>query len=281
MSPLNRKQTLARIAGLIVIAFSTLTADLAGQTATPPESTAAIAVATAATSPAAESPAPASTPAARPSILVVPFEFAAPLEQRDKKDRRKHDENLPREVQTSTNMARAVADLLTAELLETRQFRVLEGSLVSGPDVADRVGGSGLPGDTTSLLARARALGARYVVTGSIVMVGKESSFIGGALGKLSGFGGLGVGRNSYNIGLAARVVDTATGEVISASRTDGTARGGGKLGVLGGGSEGAALFTIGKGGEREKKLGESLEHAVAGLVGQLVQARLDGQLQP
>ena len=73
--------------------------------------------------------------------------------------------------------------------------------------------------------------------------------------------------------------MDTATAEVITASRTAGTASGGTKVGLLGGGSGSAGLVTIGSGGEPEKKLAESLERAVASLVGQPVQARLDATL--
>jgi curli biogenesis system outer membrane secretion channel CsgG len=123
--------------------------------------------------------------------------------------------------------------------------------------------------DTTANLLR-----ARYIITGSVTRFGTEERRGLGGLGGGFGLGVLGFKRPKTQVALTARIVDAMTGEVIASVTGAGTSTKGGSvlIGGIGGGVGGGVA--IGSGEFRASALGEATERAIDALAGAIAAKR-------
>jgi curli biogenesis system outer membrane secretion channel CsgG len=163
-----------------------------------------------------------------------------------------------------------VADLLVARLLEVPGIRVVERRRLDLMMSEQRLAGH----DTT-----ANVLHARFIITGSVTRFGTEERRGLGGLGGSFGLGVLGFKRPKTQVGLTARIIDATTGEIITSITGAGISTKGGSIliGGVGGGVGGG--IAVGSGEFRASALGEATEQAVDALVRDIVakQGRLSG----
>ena len=233
---------------------------------------------------------------ARPSVMVSAFDFSAPLTESDQAELNSigalaaalKGQNGPNQLQISgQNLGRAAADLMMARLLQTGNFRVLERKALDQVMAEQDLTASERAASNQDVASKQQILGARYLVTGSIIKFAKSKQKKGGLLGAVTKVA-IGVAMESqqtaYEVGMTARIVETATGEVVASISSEsvvvgdksrlfgGVALGGGGAGGFGGTQTS---------GEREKRLVEALAMSVDALVVQLVEARRRGDMEP
>ena len=162
-----------------------------------------------------------------------------------------------------------VATMLIERLLAAGGFRVLERQHLDAV-LAERARDSaGRGGDR-----RPTSAAADYVVTGAIVEFGVEERRALGGLGSLRGLGALGFKRPKTKVTVVARVVHAASGEVVLALRGEGVSRKGAGV-TLGGIARGAGgIVSVGSGAFRESALGEATDRAVAELAARIAERR-------
>ncbi|MEA3246908.1 MAG: CsgG/HfaB family protein, partial [Gemmatimonadota bacterium] len=186
------------------------------------------------------------------------------------------------------NAGRAVAGLLIERLLASGNFRVVERAALDAVKTEQDLARGGRPAPDSAGQARG-LVGAKYVVTGQITKFGKAKREKGGGIvgmitERVGGFG-LGSNETSYEVSLTGRVVEAATGELVTSMTTDGVVIGDNGLVIVGGGASvgGGAVGGFGSQatGEREKRIAEALRSAVDKLVLQLVRARERGDIEP
>ena len=249
---------------------------------------------------AADTTAPLITPiprAARPSVIVMTFDFAAALSTEDRDEltalgaiaaalKGNHDAGASQ--QTGVNLGKATADLLVERLIQSANFRVFERRALEQLLAEQNLTASDRAAAGQEVAAKAKLLGARYMVTGSITKFARSKKKTGSILGAVSKVA-IGVSIESqetaYEVGLTARIVDTSSGEVITSMSTEGVVIGN-KSRLFGGMAVGGGAGLGGLGGssttgEREKRIAESLGLAVDKLTLKMVDARKAGDLEP
>ena len=163
----------------------------------------------------------------------------------------------------------AVADLLVNRLLATGRFRVLDAAQLEALRRSDCAGRR--PGkECRSSRRRAPRPGELYLITGSLTRMGRDDrsvGLLGGAHGILAA---LGFRRPRTQVGLSARLVDAASGEVVASVSSLGTSRRGGSAAIGGLGRGTGAGVAVG-GGARTAATGEAIERAVDALARALV----------
>ncbi len=233
----------------------------------------------------------------RPSIIVMNFDFSAPLSSEDREELNSlgavaaalRGQGAPSQVQqTGVNLGKATADMLMEALLRSGNFRVLERKALEQLISEQNLTSSDRAAAGQDVAAKAKLLGARYMLTGSISKFGTSTKKKGGLLGAVTKVA-IGVAMESkqtaYEVGLTARIVETATGEVVASISTDGVVIGdksrlvGGV--AIGGGGGAGGLGGSQDSGEREKRITESLSLAVGKLTLKLVEARKNGDMEP
>ncbi len=226
------------------------------------------------------------------AVVVMPFEFAAPLPTPRRVVPPPHYPmwppllapriaNRPASVSPVSYPAEetgrgsydaigiGVADLLVERLLEIPGIRVVERRrldlLLSEHRLA--VGDTAARRDTT-------VLRARYIITGSVTRFGTEERRGLGGLGGAFGLGALGLKRPKTQVALTARVIDAATGEIVMSMTGNGlSTKGGGILiGGIGGGIGGGVAITSSE--FRESALGEATGRAIEMLAAQIAAKR-------
>jgi curli biogenesis system outer membrane secretion channel CsgG len=244
------------------------------------------------------------------TIVVMPFEFAAPLpvQQRVAPPRRPSmwppplvqppglgraplfaprlahapapalAESYP--VEASRNgvgdeIGIGVADLLVARLLAVPGIRVVERRRLDLLMSEQRLAAA----DTAVRDTAAPVLRARYIITGSITRFGTEDRRGVGGLGGRFGLGALGFKRPKTQVTLTGRIIDATTGEIIASLTGAGVSTKGGSVligGISGGIGGGVA---IGSSEFRTSALGEATERAVDALARDIAakQGRLGG----
>lgn len=235
--------------------------------------------------------------AQRPTIVVAPFAFQAPLSAEDRDElnglaglaaaiRAANGSETQRQNQSAENLAKATSTLLAERLLATGNFRVLESSDLGAIQNEQNLANSAAAAAGQGNVAKKGAmLGAKYVVTGAITQFGTEKKTKGGILGgvvknKLGGLGG-GLSKNVYTAGVTIRIVDASTREVITSITGTSNVEGGKKFSIAGIGGAAGAGFGSSTSGEREKMIGVAIATAVEDLVGKLVKSREMGELAP
>jgi len=201
-----------------------------------------------------EGSAVAATPGDKPSLVVMGFEsgtVSAQIQDRHSfatilgamhpsGDREKYD---------PSQLGIGIADMLVEKLLETGQFRILERK-----------------SDGTS--------GAKYIVTGSVTKFGFEERNIGGAFATVATMGLLSYKQHKTEVGLTARVIDAATGEIVASMTVEGTSGKGGGLRVAGLGGNGAGGADINSSNFRSTAIGQATGRAVANLAEKISQRK-------
>ena len=165
-----------------------------------------------------------------------------------------------------------VSDLVVERLIESQRFRVYERRQL---DAVERE--HAIDAQDSDEIER-----ARYVITGSISLLGNDDQDISGAIaGVAAGAVGLGTGfhlgalnTSSTTMRVTVRVVDTRTGEIIGGFTSEGKSRkrwGGGFLSVGSGGIKGAQVNNK---NFRETAIGEAGDRAAMHIVERLIAMR-------
>ena len=125
-----------------------------------------------------------------------------------------------------------------------------------------------------------KVLGVKYLIVGSITKFGTEKSnksFSGGGFGNKFGVGEVGTAKGKANVAIAARMIDTTTGEILAVAKGDGTSKRSGLLlggGAGGFGGAGVGRIEFGSSEFRDTILGEATEMAVKQTANKLVAAK-------
>jgi len=162
-----------------------------------------------------------------------------------------------------------IADLLVERLLEVPGIRVIERRRLDLIKSEQRLAaGDTLPTRDTTILH------ARYIITGSITRFATEERRGLGGVGGAFGLGALGLKRPKTQVTLTARVIDAVTGEIVMSMTGNGiSTKGGGILvGGVGGGIGGGIAVTSSE--FRESALGEATGRAVEAVAAQIASKR-------
>lgn len=207
----------------------------------------------------------AAGPPTRPTVAVMDFECATPTGSWSPDDLR-----------------RGVAARLVDTLVEDGRLRLIERSAVEAVLSEQDLAASNLASPDAATLARiGKALGVRYVVAGTITEFSASDRRFGDgtagavARGMLGPVGGLSFRKAKQEISLTARMIDTATGDVVVSTRGTGKARKGQGFAVEGGG-DGEAGFSIESSEFRASGVAEAVDRAIAQLASGLL-ARVSG----
>ena len=143
------------------------------------------------------------------------------------------------------DIGKGIGDMIVDGLVEDGSYRVIERKRLDAIlaeqnfNASDRVD----PGAKVAKIGK--ALGVKYLITGSITKFGTEDSkkgVGGGAFGSKFGMGGIGKSEGKANVAITARIIDTSTGEIMASAKGEGTSkRSGLMLGGAGGGGGKAA----------------------------------------
>ena len=143
-----------------------------------------------------------------------------------------------------------IADMLVEKLLATGQFRLIER----------KAGESGS--------------GAQFIVSGSVTRFGFEERNIGGLAASIATMGLLSYKQSKTEVVLTARIINTATGEIVASMRSEGGSGKGGGLRVLGMGANGAGGADLSSSNFRATAIGQATERAVADLARKIVEQK-------
>lgn len=118
------------------------------------------------------------------------------------------------------NIGSGMADMLVTSLVESKKFIVIERNEL---DQIMKEQGLGMSGAVTPQSAAkvGQLLGVELIITGSVSEFGTKKDKIGGGLSELSGFN-LGVSTETARAVVDIRLVNTNTGEIITAKTAEG-----------------------------------------------------------
>jgi curli biogenesis system outer membrane secretion channel CsgG len=181
----------------------------------------------------------------------------------------------------NVDIGKGIADMIVDGLVEDGSYRVIERKRLDAIlaeqnfNASDRVD----PGAKVAKIGK--ALGVKYLITGSITKFGAEDSKKGinaGAFGGSKfGVGQVGKSEGKANVAITARMIDATTGEIMASAKGEGTSkRSGMMLGGAGGGGGNAAGggLNFSSSNFRETIIGEATELAVKQVVDKLVAAK-------
>jgi curli biogenesis system outer membrane secretion channel CsgG len=180
----------------------------------------------------------------------------------------------------NVDIGKGIGDMIVDGLVEDGSYRVIERKRLDAIlaeqnfNASDRVD----PGAKVAKIGK--ALGVKYLITGSITKFGTEDSKKGvgaGAFGGKFGVGSVGKSEGKANVAITARVIDTSTGEIMASAKGEGTSkRSGLMLGGAGGGGGGAAGggLNFSSSNFHDTIIGEATELAVKQVVDKLVAAK-------
>ncbi|MFQ5639860.1 MAG: CsgG/HfaB family protein [bacterium] len=124
----------------------------------------------------------------------------------------------------------AMADLLTNALVQTGQFTVLEREAINRlRDEQDLALGGEVDASTGAEFGK--LIGAEYLVVGSVTKFEEKGG--GGIGGLLSRKIGVGVAKNTSELAITIRIIDSTTGEIVSSDKISQKES---KIGLVGGG---------------------------------------------
>lgn len=178
------------------------------------------------------------------------------------------------------DIGKGIADLIVDGLVEDGSFRVIERKKIDAIlneqnfNASDRV-------DPTAKAAKiGKALGVKYLIVGSITKFGTEDSkkgVGGGGFGSKFGVGSIGKSEGKANVAIAARMIDSSTGEIMAVAKGEGQSkRSGLMLGGAGGGGGKAAMggLNFSNSDFKDTIIGEATEIAVKQVVDKLIAAK-------
>jgi len=155
-----------------------------------------------------------------------------------------------REKYDPSQLGIGIADMLIEKLLETQQFRLMERKDPGAPPAA------------------------QYVVTGSVTKFGFEETNVGGAFANVATMGLLSYKQHKTEVALTARVINTATGEIVASFSSEGISNKGGGLRVMGIGGSAAGAGDVSHSNFRSTAIGQATGRAVNDLAAKIVQIK-------
>jgi curli biogenesis system outer membrane secretion channel CsgG len=205
--------------------------------------------------------APASAQSKRPTVALIDFDYGT-------LDRWWGNEDI----------GKGIADLIVDGLVEDGSYRVIERKRLDIIMAEQNFSNSDRADPSAAAVAKiGKALGVKYVILGSITKFGIEDKGMkvggGGWGGGKFGIGDVGTKKGKATVAIAARMVDTTTGEIMAVAKADGTSSRSG-LALGGAANHIGGDFAIGSSNFRETILGEATELAVKGVVAKLVNAK-------
>jgi curli biogenesis system outer membrane secretion channel CsgG len=179
------------------------------------------------------------------------------------------------------DIGKGVSDLIVDELVNDGSYRVIERKRLDAILAEQNFSNSDRAEPNAGQVAKiGKALGVKYLIVGSITKFGTEnkSTKVGGGMfgaGKF-GLGQVGTAKGKAYVSIAARMIDTSTGEIMAVAKGDGESKRSGLLlgGGGGGGAGGFGGVEMGSSDFRETVLGEATEMAVKATVEKLVAAK-------
>lgn len=160
-----------------------------------------------------------------------------------------------------TGIGAIAAELLVEQLLASGRFRVLDARQLEALQL-ERARADSARGGARSPGARRPAAGEIYLLQGSVTRLGGDESTVGAGAGGGGLLGVVGIRRRETQVGLAARLVDAATGEVIASESAVGRSRKGKGL-LVGGMGIGGAGGVMAGGRNETTALGQAMGRAV------------------
>jgi curli biogenesis system outer membrane secretion channel CsgG len=176
------------------------------------------------------------------------------------------------------DIGKGIADLIVDGLVEDGSYRVIERKRLDLIMAEQNFSNSDRADPSAAQVAKiGKALGVKYIILGSITKFGIEDKGMkigaGGWGGGKFGVGDVGTKKGKATVAIAARMVDTTTGEIMAVAKSDGTSSRSG-LALGGAANHLGGDFAIGSSNFRETILGEATEVAVKGVVAKLVAAK-------
>jgi curli biogenesis system outer membrane secretion channel CsgG len=179
------------------------------------------------------------------------------------------------------DIGKGIADMIVDELVNDGSFRIIERKRLDAILAEQNFSNSERADPSAKTLAAlGKALGVKYLLVGSITKFGLENSnqsVGGGGFGSKFGIGNVGKSQGKANVAITARMVDTATGEIMISAKGDGTSKRSGLLlggGAGGGSGAGVGEINFGASNFQDTILGEATETAVKATVAKLVAAK-------
>ena len=179
------------------------------------------------------------------------------------------------------DVGQGISDLLVDELVNDGSFRMIERKRLDAILSEQNFSNSERADPSAKTLAQVgKALGVKYLIVGSVTKFGTEKSnksFGGGGFGSKFGVGEVGTAKGKANVAIAARMIDTTTGEILVSAKGDGTSKRSGLLlggGGGGGGGAGVGRIEFGASDFRDTILGEATDAAVKATAAKLIAAK-------
>jgi curli biogenesis system outer membrane secretion channel CsgG len=179
------------------------------------------------------------------------------------------------------DIGKGIADLIVDGLVEDGSFRVIERKQLAAILAEQNFSNSERADPSAASVAKlGKALGVKYLLVGSITKFGTENKKVGigggGWGGGGFGLGAVGTSKGKATVAIAARLIDTSTGEIMAVAKGEATSSRSGLLLGGGGGGGGGAIGGVEMGSSdfKDTILGEATEGAVKQVIGKLVAAK-------
>jgi curli biogenesis system outer membrane secretion channel CsgG len=210
-------------------------------------------------------PAPAAAQSTRPTVAILDFEFGS----------------IQHWWSGNQDIGTGISDMLVDALLEDGSYRIIERKRLDAILAEQNLSQSDRADPSAKTLAQlGKLLGVKYLIVGSITKFGTEQSnksVGGGAFAGKFGMGNVGTSKGKANVAVTARMIDTATGEIMASAKGEGTSKRSGLLlggGGGGGGGMGIGQISFGSSDFRETILGEATDVAVKQVATKLIAAK-------
>jgi curli biogenesis system outer membrane secretion channel CsgG len=176
------------------------------------------------------------------------------------------------------DIGKGIADLLVDGLVEDGSYRMIERKRLDAILAEQNFSNSDRADPAAAKVAKiGKALGVKYIIVGTITKFGIEDKSMkiggGGWGGGKFGLGDVGTKKGKATVAIAARMIDTSTGEIMAVAKGEGTSS---RSGLLLGGAANHAGGSIefGSSNFHDTVLGEATEAAVKLVVGKLIAAK-------
>jgi len=179
------------------------------------------------------------------------------------------------------DIGEGISDLLVDELVNDGSYRVIERKRLDAILAEQNFSQSERADPSAKTLAQVgKVLGVKYLIVGSVTKFGTENSnksVGGGGFGSKYGLGNVGTSKGKANVAIAARMIDTTTGEIMASAKGEGTSK---RSGLLlagaggGGGGAGVGHIDFGSSNFRDTILGEATDAAVKTTAEKLIAAK-------
>jgi curli biogenesis system outer membrane secretion channel CsgG len=205
--------------------------------------------------------APAATQSSRPTVALLDFDYASLNSWWGNQD-----------------IGKGVADLVVDGLVDDGSYRVIERKRLDAILAEQNFSNSDRADPSAAKTAQiGKALGVKYLIVGSITKFGMENKGmkIGGGGWGIGGFGvgDVGTKKGKATVAIAARVIDTTTGEIMASAKGESTSS---RSGLLLGGAvpHAGGGIEFGSSDFRDTVLGEATEGAVKQVIDKLIAAK-------